>query len=345
MNAAGTIERNHRDVWVYAEIQDHERVLEGALELITRGRELADTLGERLCALVFALDAEEYLPVIERCGPDRIMYASHPALKHYDDRIIPDLFAGLVREHRPSAVLFPATEAGADLAPRLAARFGTGLTAHCTGLSIADLPDYGEKLLVMERPAYGGNAIATVVCPHARPQMATVQQGVFEKRERSGVRTEIVRLPFSTPADSGAIESLEAPLRWDRPAVPLEQARVVVAGGRGLGSKRNFERLYELASLLGGETGATRVPVFNRWCGEERMIGQTGRTIRPRLYMGFGISGQIQHTASIVESEIIVSVNTDPESPMAEMSDYVIIDDASIMLDALVTRLKAEKRD
>ena len=345
MNAADAIERNHRDVWVYAEIQDHERVLEGALELITRGRELADTLGERLCALVFALGAEEYLPVIERYGPDRIICASHPALKHYDDRIVPDLLTGLIREHRPSIVLFPATEAGADLAPRLAARFGTGLTAHCTDLSIGDFPDYGEKLLVMERPAYGGNAIATVVCPHARPQMATVQQGVFEKRERPGVRTEIVRLPFSPPTDSGPLESLEAPLRWDRPAVPLEQARVVVAGGRGLGSKRNFERLYTLASLLRGETGATRVPVFNRWCGEERMIGQTGRTIRPRLYMGFGISGQIQHTASIVESEIIVSVNTDPESPIAEMSDYVVIDDAAAMLDALITRLEAEKRD
>ncbi|HPV99185.1 MAG TPA: electron transfer flavoprotein subunit alpha/FixB family protein, partial [Spirochaetota bacterium] len=140
------------------------------------------------------------------------------------------------------------------------------------------------------------------------------------------------------------IESLQAPLRRDRPAVPLEQARVIVAGGRGLGSRKNFDRLYELASLLGGETGATRVPVFNRWCGEERMIGQTGRTVRPRLYLGFGVSGQIQHTASIVESEIIVSINTDPESPLAEMSDYVVTDDAAALLEALIARLKAEKQ-
>lgn len=334
----------HRDIWVFAEIQDHERVLEGALELITRGRELADALGERLCALIFALNAEEYLSVIERHGPDIIMYASDPALKHYDDRIIPDLFAGLITEHRPSIVLFPSTEAGSDLAPRLAARFGTGLTAHCTGLSIADHPEYGKNLLLMERPAYGGNAIAAVMCPHARPQMATVRQGVFEKRERPDVKTEIVKLSFSAPAFDGRIESLQAPLRRDRPSVPLEQARVIVAGGRGLGSKKNFDRLYELASLLGGETGATRVPVFNRWCGEERMIGQTGRTVRPRLYLGFGVSGQIQHTASIVESEIIVSINTDPESPLAEMSDYVVTGDAAALLEALIARLKAEKQ-
>ncbi|MCU0844701.1 MAG: electron transfer flavoprotein subunit alpha/FixB family protein [Spirochaetes bacterium] len=345
MTAAPVTEKNHRDVWVFAEIQDHERVLEGALELITRGRELADALGERLCALVFALEAERYLPVVAQYGPDIIMYASDPALKHYDSRVVPDLLAGLVRDHRPSILLFPSTEAGADLAPRLAARFATGLTAHCTGLAVADHPEYGAGLLLMKRPAYGGNAIATVVCPKARPQMATVQQGVFVKKERTDIHARIIQVPFAAGRADGRIESLEAPLRWDKPAVPLEQAQVVVAGGRGLGSKKNFDRLYELAGLLGGETGATRVPVFNRWCGEERMIGQTGKTIRPRLYMGFGVSGQIQHTASIVESGIIVSVNSDPDTPIAEMSDYVVTDDAASVLDALIERLKAEKRD
>lgn len=345
MTARNDTTKDYRDVWVYAEIQDHERVLEGALELITRGRELADALGERLCAIVFALEAEQYLSVIGKHGPDLILYASDPALKHYDDRIVPDLFAGLIRERRPSIVLFPSTEAGADLAPRLAARFATGLTAHCTDLSVTDHPGHGAGLLAMKRPAYAGNAIATVLCPKARPQMATVQQGVFEKRERTDIHTEIIELPFVRDRADGRIESLEAPLRWDRPKVPLEQAPVVVAGGRGLGSRKNFERLHELAGLLGGETGATRVPVFNRWCGEERMIGQTGKTIRPRLYMGFGISGQIQHTASIVDSDIIVSVNTDPDSPITEMSDYVITDDATAVLDALIARLKAEKHD
>jgi len=333
-----------RDVWVFAEIQDHERVLEGALELLTRGRELADALGSRLIALVFALDAEQYLPAIERHGPDAILCCSHPALKHYDSQIVPDMFADLIAERWPSIVLFPSTEAGCDLAPRLAQRFATGLTSHCTDLSIMDHPDYGPGLLVMKRPAYSGNAIATVICPHARPQMATVQQGVFERRERDDVATDIEMLPFSYDLTKLRIESLEAPLRWDKPKVPLEQAPVVVTGGRGLATKKNFERLFELAELLGGEVGATRVPVFNRWCGEERMIGQTGKTIRPRLYLGFGISGQIQHTASIVDSEIIVSVNTNAGAPIAALSDYVVTDDAGVFLAKLIERLRSEKR-
>jgi len=332
------------DVWVFTEIQDHERVLDGALELLSKGRGIADTLGTKLYAVVFALDAEQYLPVIERYGPDVILYCSDRCLKHYDSQIFPDMYTGLIGEYRPSIVLFPSTEAGADLAPRLAQRFATGLTSHCTGLSILQSAEYKRPLLVMKRPAYSGNAIATVICPRTLPQMATVQQGVFDKKETPGVKTKLVRLPFEYDLSTLRITSLEAPVRWDKPRVPLEQASVVVAGGRGLGSKRNFDRLFELAEILGGEVGATRVPVFNNWCGEERMIGQTGKTIRPRLYLGFGISGQIQHTASIVDSEIIVSVNTSESAPIVDISDYVIPEDANIFLARLIERLRREKR-
>lgn len=336
--------QGYRDVWVFAEIQDHERVLDGALELLSKGREIADTLGAKLYAVVFALDAEQYLPVVERYGPDAILFCSDRALKHYDSQIFPDMYTRLIREYRPSIVLFPSTEAGTDLAPRLAQRFGTGLTSHCTGLSIMNSDVHGKGILVMKRPAYSGNAIATVVCPHRRPQMATVQQGVFDKKESAGGKTEIIRIPFDYDISRLSVVSLEAPKRWDKPKVPLEQAAVVVAGGRGLGSKRNFDKLYELSEILGGEVGATRVPVFNRWCGEERMIGQTGKTIRPRLYLGFGISGQIQHTASIVDSEIIVSVNTSAAAPITELSDYVVTEDAHVVLCRLIERLKKEKR-
>jgi electron transfer flavoprotein alpha subunit len=196
----------------------------------------------------------------------------------------------------------------------------------------------------MKRPAYSGNAIATVLCPKARPQMATVQQGVFDKKEISGHKAVIIRIPFEYDSSRLRISNLEAPIRWDKPKIPLEQAPVVVAGGRGLGTRRNFEKLYELSEIIGGEVGATRVPVFNGWCGEERMIGQTGKTIRPKLYIGFGISGQIQHTASIVESDIIVSINNNPEALIGELSDYVIIDDANAFLCRLIERLKKEKR-
>ena len=195
----------------------------------------------------------------------------------------------------------------------------------------------------MKRPAYSGNAIATVLCPHARPQMASVQQGVFDKKEVPGHKAEIIRIPFEYDITKLRIASLEAPVRWDKPKVPLEQAQIVVAGGRGLGSRRNFEKLFELSEIMGGEVGATRVPVFNGWCGEERMIGQTGRTIRPKLYLGFGISGQIQHTASIVDSDIIVSINNNPDAPITGLSDYVITEDANAFLCRLIEHLKKEK--
>jgi electron transfer flavoprotein alpha subunit len=344
MNARGNGDTATRDVWVFTEIQDHERVLEGALELLTRGRELADSLGSSLWSLVFAQEAERYLPEVEKYGPDVIICCSDPRLKHYDSQIVPDIVEGLVRRHSPHIILFPSTETGSDLAPRLAKRFSTGLTAHCTGLAITDSEQYGPGLLAMKRPAYGGNAIATVLCPVARPQMATVQQGVFGKSEASGRTTEIRSLPFEYDMSTLRIESLEAPVRWDKPRVPLEQAEVIIAGGRGIGSKQSFDRLYELADLLGGEVGATRVPVFNSWCGEERMIGQTGKTVAPRFYIGFGISGQIQHSASIVDSETIVSVNTDRNAPIAELSDYVIEEDASEFLVRLIERLRQEKR-
>lgn len=333
-----------KDVWVFAEVQDHERVLDGALELMTRGREIADRLGERLVALLFGLDAGQYLPVVERYGPDLILCCSDPRLKHYDSQIFPDIYEELIRERRPSIILFPSTEAGTDLAPRLARRFSTGVTSHCTDLGVMDSPEHGSGLLVMKRPAYGGNAIATVICPCARPQMATVQQGVFEKSEASGTRVEIERLEFNYDISSIRITATKAPVRWDRPRVPLEQATVVIAGGRGLGTKKNFERLHELCDLLGGEVGATRVPVFNGWCGDERMVGQTGKTIHPKLYLGFGISGQIQHTASIIDSDIIASVNLDPTAPITEISDYVITEDAGEFLERLIERLQGETR-
>lgn len=344
MTRKNKINSGHSGIWVFTEIQDHERVLEGSLELLTRGREMADALKVKLSAVVFALDAENYLPVIERYGPDTVIYCSDAHLKHYDSQIFPDMFEALIRQHMPSIVLFPSTEAGTDLAPRLSQRFATGLTAHCTGLEVMNSEEYGPDTLVMKRPAYSGNAIATVICPRTRPQMATVQQGVFEKKEADRQKSERIRVPFDYDLTRLKIINLEAPVRWDKPRVPLEEAPVVVAGGRGLWSKKNFEKLHELSAILGGEVGATRVPVFNGWCGEERMIGQTGKTIGPRLYIGFGISGQIQHTQSIIDSDLIVSVNTSPTAPITAQSDYVIIEDAGKFLTRLIERLREDKR-
>jgi len=335
--------RESKGVMVFVEIQDHERVLEGARELLTKGRGLADRLGEKVYAVVLALEAEKYLADVKNYGPDFILYMSHNDLKHYNSEIFPELFTGLIKEYNPSILLIPSTEAGSDLAPRLSQRFHTGLTAHCTGLDIIDSDEHGEGLLLMKRPAFSGNMVASIICPESRPQIATVQPGVFEKAERTGQHADVIELAYSFDTSSLRVVNCEAPRRWDRCTVPLEQADVVVAGGRGLGAKCNFDRLFELSQMLGGEVGATRVPVFNGWCGLERMIGQTGKTVKPRLYMGFGISGQIQHTTSIVDAEIIVSVNADPGAPIFDISDYVIQEDAARFLEALIERLKKEK--
>lgn len=331
-------------ILVFVEIQDHERVLEGALEMMTRARELADELNEKLYALVMGLNAEEYLDEIEEYGPDVLLYCSDPALKHYNSEIFPDMFQELINEYKPSILLVPSTEAGNDLAPRISHRFHTGLTAHCTSLEIIDSEEYGSNLLLMKRPAFSGNMVASILCPEQRPQIATVQPGVFN-RKPAGKKDTMERKALSFSYDTGKLRVSQqaAPVRWDRCSVSLEQADVIIAGGRGLLQKENFDLLSDLASMLGGEVGATRVPVFNSWCEEDRMIGQTGKTVRPRLYMGFGISGQIQHTTSIVDSEIIVSVNIDERAPVNEISDYVIHEDAGAFLKVFIEKLREER--
>ncbi len=337
-------QQQHRGIFVFTEIQDHERVLEGALELLTRARALADRLDEKLYAVVLALDAEDYLDEIDEYGPDVILYGSHRDLKHYDSEIFPDIFEELISTYRPSILLVPSTEAGNDLAPRMSNRFHTGLTAHCTELDIIDSDTYGPGLLLMKRPAFSGNMMASILCPEKRPQIATVQPGVMKRQKvTKGNKAERIVIPFESPARELKIVQIKDPLRWDRCSVSLEEADIIAAGGRGLLTKENFDLLFELASILGGEVGATRVPVFNDWCEEGRMIGQTGRTVRPRLYIGFGISGQIQHTTSIVDSEIIVSVSIDESAPLNELSDYVINEDAGRFLKMLIEKLKQER--
>ncbi|MCK5100781.1 MAG: electron transfer flavoprotein subunit alpha/FixB family protein [Desulfobacteraceae bacterium] len=341
---------DYQDIMVFVEIQDHEQVLEGSLELLSKARHLADKLEHKLFAVVFGKDVEQYLPEIEVFCPDAIIYCSHENLKHYDSQIVPDMFTQLIKKYKPFAFLSTFTEAGKDLTPRLAQRFSTGCTSHCTDLDIEYLPEYDKQLLMMKRPAFSGNVIVTIVSPDAMPQMATVQPGVFSKEEYNKLadklmnKPEIIQIEFDYDMGELRINNLDPPTRWNKKHVLLENASLIVAGGRGVKDKKTFELLYELAELLNGEVGATRVPVFKEWCSEERMIGQTGKTIRPKLYIGLGVSGQIQHTSSIVESEIIVSVNTDEKALINEMSDYVLIEDAVSFIKQLIIKLKQEIR-
>jgi electron transfer flavoprotein alpha subunit len=334
-----------KDVWVFTEIQDHERVLEGSLELLTKGRQLANQLGQKLVSIVFGLDCEQYLDEIAQYGPDHIIYASDIRLKHYNGEIFPDMISELIKQRKPNILLLSCTEAGRDLAPRLAYRFATGLTAHCSDLEIKDIADHGHQLLVMKRPAFSGNLNASILCPHTRPQIATVQQGVFQKQKFSGLSSPSKeRIECKVDPQALKVINAQAPTRWNRTSIPLENSPVIIVGGHGMGSKANFKKLYELAELLNGEVGATRIPIFNGWCSEERLIGQTGARVRPDLYLSFGVSGQIQHTTGIMDSKRIISINIDGEATINDVTDYIIQEDAPEFLDLLIKRIKHEKK-
>jgi electron transfer flavoprotein alpha subunit len=339
----------YQNIMVFIEIQDHEQVLEGSLELLCKSRDLADKLGQKVYAILFGEQVEQYFSEIESCHPDIVIYCSHENLKHYDSQIFPDMVSQLIKQYKPFAFLATFTEAGKDLTPRLAQRFSTGCTSHCTDLDIEYLKEYERKLLMMKRPAFSGNIIATIVSPENMPQMATVQPGVFSKEVFAESCThkykpEMIKILFDYDMEKIRIKNLDSPTRWDKQHVLLENASLIVSGGRGVKDKKTFSSLHELAELLNGEVGATRVPVFKEWCSEERMIGQTGKTVRPKLYIGLGVSGQIQHTSSIVDSEIIVSVNTDEKALINEMSDYVVIEDATSFIKQLIIKLKREIR-
>jgi electron transfer flavoprotein alpha subunit len=335
-----------QNIWVFTEIQDHERVLEGSLELLTKGRELATKLNQKLVAIVFGIDIEQYLPIIASYGPDLIIYSNDPKLKHYNGEIFPDMWTDLIKQYKPSIILFPSTESGRDLAPRLAWRFKTGATAHCCELDIIDSQDYKVKLLLMKRPAFSGNLLASILCPYTRPQIATVQQGIFQSvpvLEGSRKKPEILQITCTHELTKLKIVQVQPPTRYHRVNIPLDNSPVVLVGGQGLRSKDNFKKLFELASYLNAEVGATRVAIFNKWCEEDRLIGQTGKVIHPDLYIAFGVSGQIQHTSAISDAKRIISINNDPEAPINEISDYIITEDATLFLNTLIERIKQDK--
>ncbi len=338
-------------LFVFVEIKDHEKVLEGSLEILTKARELKGKIGEKIYAIVFGLDVHQYLPTIEQYGPDVIIFSNSEdkTLKHYNEEIFTDMWEDLIQAYSPSIVLLPSTEAGSDLAPRLAQRFSTGLTAHCSDIDIADIENYGENLLLMKRPAFSGDMIASIICPETRPQMATIQQGVFKKEalsenEVKNKKIEKIEVECKHILSKLKIVNVCEPSRWNRESIPLERAPIIISGGNGLGSKEKFEKLFVLANLLEGEVGTTRIPVFKEWCSSERMIGQTGKIIKPELYMGFGVSGQIHHSASITDSKRIVSINTDPDANLNNIADYVIIEDVNQFLPKLIERIKEEKK-
>jgi len=327
----------YQGVWVFAEIKDHVQVHPSALEILGKARELADELNQKLTAVVLALEAEQYLPTIKEYGVDKIIYLSHPDLKHYHERIFTKLVYELVQEYNPSIFLFPSTEAGNALSARVAYRCRTGLVSNVLDLEVDK--ERGD-LLLTDKPAYGGNIKVKIICPNERPQMCTVSPGTFKPNKEQKDNIEVIKREYQFDKEKLKINIIGAPTRKDKPSATLSDAKFVIGGGAGMGSEKNFNKLYKLAKFTNGQVGGTRRPIFNEWMPEHLQIGISGETIKPRLYLAFGISGAIQHVAGITDSDTIIAINTDPSAPIFNTADYCIVADAEELIDNLLDYYK-----
>lgn len=317
------------NVCVYCEM-DEGKIHEVSLELLSKGRSLANQLQCRLEALVIGSGLSSLAGEPARYGADLVYLADDPRLSPYTTLPHTAVATGLFRETKPQVVLLGATSLGRDLGPRISSSLGSGLTADCTNLEIGDYEDKKagktyQNLLYQIRPAFGGNIVATIVNPDNRPQMATVREGVMKKEMVNGhPKAEIVSLDvnrYLSDADF-VVKIIERQVESSR--VNLKNSSIVIAGGYGVGSKENFDLLYELAHVLGAEVGASRAAVDAGFADKERQIGQTGVTVRPKLYIACGISGQIQHIAGMQDSAMVISINNDPQAPINKLADYVI---------------------
>ena len=330
-----------KDVWVFIE-QRSGKAADVSYELLSKGRKLAETLKGSLKAVLLGSEIKDVAEETFLYGAKEVMLIDHPELKDY--RTIPysRIFSQLVDEHKPRIVLFGATFIGRDLAPRVASHTRSGLTADCTDLQISDVTymrkDYPELLLQI-RPAFGGNIIATIITPDVPMQMATVREGVMENVPLDkAVKGKITNIPYVSEAVDNLIKIIEK--HQEESKINLKSAPIIVAGGYGLGSKDNFKLIHELAHVLGGEVAGSRAAVDAGFIPHERQVGQTGVTVRPKLYIACGISGAIQHRAGMQESSKIIAINNDPEAPIFEVCHYGIVGSAMNVIPMLIEAYK-----
>lgn len=333
------------NVFVYCEIEDGQ-VVDVSQELLTKGRGLANTLGCKLEAIAIGSQLNGIEKQIFPYGVDTLYVADDKRLRYYTTLPHSAIVEKLFIEHKPQIALLGASSVGRDLGPRISSALHSGLTADCTSLIIGDHTDVRTKkeyknLLYQIRPAFGGNIIATIVNPECRPQMATVREGVMRKEILDeNYKGEIVNLNVSdyVKDEDFVVEIINREM--EKSKVNLKGARIIIAGGYGMGSKENFQILYKLADVLGGEVGASRAATDAGFIENERQIGQTGVTVRPNLYIACGISGQIQHRAGMSDSAQIISINTDPDAPMNSIADYVINGDVMEVVPKLIQYYK-----
>ena len=339
----------YKGVFVFAQQVDNK--LNGiALELVGKGKDLAKDLGTEVTAVLIGSDVMSLTKELAEYGADRIIVVDDPELKEYRTEPYAHALAEVIKKYKPEIMLVGATAIGRDLGPRVSARIHTGLTADCTQLEIGDFPinpipgrEQLHNQLLMTRPAFGGNTIATIACPNFRPQMATVRPGVMQKAERvEGAQAVIEEFNPGFVPNNKYVEILDI-VKAVSDVEDIMDAKILVSGGRGVGSAENFKLLDDLAEALGGTVSCTRAVVDAGWKSKDLQVGQTGKTVRPHVYFAIGISGAIQHLAGMEESDIIIAINKDETAPIFDVADYGIVGDLNKILPALTEKIKEAK--
>lgn len=324
----------YKGVWVFAEQRD-EKLMQVAVELLGEGRKLANSVGCELCAVLCGSGVESLADELFEWGADKVYYADAPELKQYTTDGYTKVIYEAITAYKPEIVLLGATHIGRDLGPCLAVKCNTGLTADCTKLEI----DPETKGIMQTRPAFGGNLMATIVCPNHRPQMSTVRPGVMEKAQRApGRRGELIKLEAGFADGDIRTKVLEV-VKSVREAVSLTDAEVIVSGGMGLGKPEGFELLKQLAGRFGGTVASSRAAVDAGWIDHAYQVGQTGTTVKPKIYFACGISGAIQHAAGMQNSGLIIAINTNENAPIFDIADIGIVGDLYKVIPAIMEEM------
>ena len=338
----------YKGVYVFAQQVDNE-ISSIAFELLGKAKDLAKDLSTDVTAVLIGSGIKELADQLAEYGADKVIVVDDPELKDYRTEPYAHALSSVINQYKPEIMLVGATAIGRDLGPRVSARVATGLTADCTVLEIGDFPlqavpgqEQLHNQLLMTRPAFGGNTIATIACPYNRPQMATVRAGVMQKIEPiKGAKAVVEEFnPGFTP-DNKYVEILDI-VKSVAETVDIMDAKILVSGGRGVGSPENFKILEDLAEVLGGTVSCSRAVVDSGWKPKDLQVGQTGKTVRPNVYFAIGISGAIQHVAGMEESDIIVAINKDADAPIFDVADYGVVGDLNKIVPKLTEALKAE---
>ena len=341
----------YKGVYVFAQQVDNE-ISSIAYELLGEAKRLAAPLNAQVTAVLVGSGVKNLVDSLAEYGADRVIVVDDPELKEYRTEPYAHALASVINEYKPEIMLVGATAIGRDLGPTVSARVATGLTADCTQLEIGDFPlvavpgkeaEQKHNQLLMTRPAFGGNTIATIACPNKRPQMATVRPGVMQKLDPvKGAKAEVIEFnPGFTP--NNKYVTIKEVVKAVNDVADIMDAKILVSGGRGVGSPENFKLLEDLAEAIGGTVSCSRAVVDSGWKPKELQVGQTGKTVRPNVYFAIGISGAIQHVAGMEESGIIIAINKDEDAPIFDVADYGVVGDLNKIVPQLTAQIKAAK--